>query len=436
MTMIEANPFVTPADTGVTDAAAEGMRHFQTASIAAVLNILGQGVIGTGFWLLAARLYSDTDVSVAIAATSVVLVVSSLGQLNLHASLSRFLPAAGASQRAYVAYTYRLTVAISVVLGVGVLAVGQLRGGELVHGGNWALTWVLALSLPVWTIFALQDSVLVSVRRALWVPIENVLVVIAKLAVLPLLVFAGGGAGVLAAWVLPSGIAVLYVSFCLRRDILHPGTEPMPDRRSFVQFSMLDFPGAFAYVFSLRVVPVLIVEHNGAAGAYPALAFTIVATAGFVLPAISLGLLAELSHADAAADALLRRAIRIVIFAAFPACILGALLARPVLSLAGSAYGAGGAQVLAFGVLGLAAGALAEIGLTALRSQDRVKASSAVQIFRGIILVAGTVALFPSNSTRLVGVVFAVANGAAAAVALGLARPRRPEPVGRHLKEA
>ena len=408
------------------DGAATSIQHFQRASIAALANTAGTGILGTAFWLVAARLYPESEIGAAVAASSLLIAVSFIAQLNLWTSISRFLPAAGTTQKDMVRHTYVLTTVLSVVLGVVAIAIGELRGGELIDGGNRWLTLAFAVSIPIWTVFTLQDAVLVAVRRSTWVPIENFVVAAVKFGLLPLFVFATGGSGVLIAWVLPSLVAIFVVTRALYGGLLADGSERFDDRAAYLRYSLADFPGTLAYLLALRVVPLAVVEKLGSEeGAYVGLAWTIISVAAFALPAVSRGLLVELSHEGSDAARLLRRAVQLVVFLVLPICVVGALASTPILSLAGADYARVGGVVLAFGVLGLAPAALAECGLAALRHEDRVGLASTLQIVRAVIVVGGVAGMLWQDQVRGIGVAFLVANVVCAALVLWFVRPER-----------
>jgi O-antigen/teichoic acid export membrane protein len=392
-------------------------RHFQRSTLFLVVNTATTGVFGALFWLVAARVYSEEDVGVAVAAASLLLALAFLSQVNGSSALSRFLPAAGAAQKRTVLFGYGVAVLGATVVAIGVLAVGWARGGSVVDGGDSTMTVVLAVSLPLWVVFALQDNVLTAVRQAHWVPVENGLATGVKFILLPLCVGLANGTGILVAWVLPAVLAVPIINGALFRRYLTAGRVPVGDRRAFLSFAVRDLPGQVAILFAMRLVPLIIVEQLGAQeGAFIGLPWSILTVAALALPTLALALLAELSRDGADPEALQRRATLLVVGVLFPLTLLGAAFASQVLAVAGGDYADRGTTVLAWGLIGLAPAALIESGLAGYRSQGRLRAASTIQVIRSAALLAVVIALVASTRVTDVGKAFLVVNLAALAV--------------------
>ena len=139
---------------------------------------------------MAARLYPAATVGLNSAILSAMMLVSGLAQLNMTTLLPRYLPVVGSSRRRLVGLTYAGTLVVTLVLATLAVAVlprliptlGELR--ELS-----ARTSVLFVAGALtFTIFSLQDSVLIGLRRAVWVPVENLTSALLRLALLPLFV--------------------------------------------------------------------------------------------------------------------------------------------------------------------------------------------------------------------------------------------------------
>ncbi|WP_436794065.1 lipopolysaccharide biosynthesis protein [Actinospongicola halichondriae] len=407
-----------------------GSGHLERSSIYVLLNTAATGALGTVFWLVAARFSDESDVAAAVAAASILISAAFLCQLNLPTGLSRFLPAAGADQESLVRRAYLVTLGASGVAALGVLGAGALRGGPVVDGGSTLLTVVLAVSVPVWVIFALQDGVLVTLRESKWVPVENVVTTLAKYALLPVCVGVGGGAGILIAWTAPALAGIVVVTWFLFRRVLPRLQQTLTGPATtgvavgpLLAYSLRDFPGAALQLLSLRLVPVLVLElGNDGDGAYIGLPWTILTVAVLVLPMLSRALLSELSHDGAETDELMRRATRLVLWGLLPATALGALLVGPLLSVAGSEYADRGTVILAFGALGVAPAAYVECRLALLRFHHRVAHSGVFQSIQAVALLAAVVALLLTDHVRYLGVAFLAVNVVAALVVDPLTR--------------
>ena len=78
-----------------------------------------------------------------------------------------------------------------------------------------AVSFVVALAL--WGLFTLQDAALTATRQAPWIPIENSLFGVLKLAALPIFLVAGAVNGVYLAWVLPMALLLIPVNLLVFR---------------------------------------------------------------------------------------------------------------------------------------------------------------------------------------------------------------------------
>lgn len=402
----------------------------------AVGHVLGNtaitGVLGSLFWLLAPRVADNGAVAASVSAASLVIVLGFVGQLNMATALSRFLPQAGTSQRSALRSAYAIAVGFSLLLSVGVIAVGLARGGELVRGGDMRLTFAVALALPLWTLFALQDGALVALRQASVLPIENGITSIVRIALLPVASLAAWSSGLLAIWLLPIVPAIVIVNRLLFSRLLSPGRDRFHRRREAVRFAITDLPGVLLTVASLRLVPVVVVEAEGSeAGAHIGVAWSILAVSALALPALSRLALSEMSHDPGAAPQVLDHLRRTVMMVVTPLALLAAVGAPLILRVAGPDYADGGALVLAVGALGLIPAALMELRLADLRVDGRVSTVMALQVGRAAALLVGTFALAIGGMSLAVGAVFTIVNTVALGVTALVASPRLSSSVGR-----
>ncbi len=168
--------------------------------------------LGLVFWALAARWLPTATVGLGAALVSVMALLANLSTLGLRNGLIRFLPTAGSASRRLIVTCYALC-AVAAMVAAGIFLLGQPLWAErlafLRDSPLSALAFVIGTAF--WVLFVLQDHVLVGLRQTIWVPLENGLCAVAKIALLPLLAFAGGWA-VFGAAALPAAAAVLVVT--------------------------------------------------------------------------------------------------------------------------------------------------------------------------------------------------------------------------------
>lgn len=385
----------------------------ERSTIAVLTNTVATGALGASFWLIAAALFDEDVVAASIAASSVLIAISFLAQLNLNTGLSRFLPAAGARQRWIVTAAYTTSLRVAAVAAAVTVAVGIARGGSIVTGGDIGLTIVVACSIPVWVVFSLQDGALVALRKAQWLAVENGLTTVAKLALLFAFVALPGRFAIMLAWTLPAIPAVYLVNRIMYRRLLDPGRERGDSSRGLVRYAIADLPGSAANLLSLRVVPLVIVEAiPGDAKAYVAVPWSILTVAALSLGGISRVVLSEMSHHPERARAVSARSTRFIMMLFGPGALVGAALAGFVLGFAGEGYSSQGGPVLALGLLGLVPAALIECRFAVFRFEGRMFAVMQRQIARGVLLITSTTVLLLAGRPTWIGGAFLAVNAA------------------------
>ena len=244
------------------------------SSFALMLTTGLNGILGFAYWVLAARLYPVKAVGIGAGAISAMTLVSSLGWVGLQYVLLRYVPVAGRAQRRLVQVTYAAAIAIALVA-TGVFLAGFARLAGLGILTESPLTILLfAASIVFWVIFSLQDPVLIGLRRAGWVPIENATFGAIKAVLLVALAASASAWAILGAWVLGLVGLVVVINVALFGRLLRRETRqsrpgfrvngnwsvspaaitlspsPRPSRTPLVSLLVLGFlPGAAANAY-------------------------------------------------------------------------------------------------------------------------------------------------------------------------------------------
>lgn len=237
---------------------------------ALTLNTVVSSLLGIGYWVLAARLYSPQELGAGAAIVSTMMFLSTLAQLNLNGALARFLPASGRRGGALIGYAYGASCAVALLLGSGFLLVAPAvsdRVGMLSAEPLLGLAFVVGVA--AWGIFTLQDSVLTALRGAVWVPVENAAFGVAKIVLLVALASAVPHLGVFLSWTIPVFIVLLPVNLLVFRRLLPPlhrrvQVAALPARRMLVRFITLDYVGYLFLQAGTNALPVLVTGVLGA----------------------------------------------------------------------------------------------------------------------------------------------------------------------------
>ena len=306
--------------------------------------------LGLVFWALAARWLPTATVGIGAALVSVMALLANLSTLGLRNGLIRFLPTAGSASRRLIVTCYALC-AVTAMAAAGIFLLGQPLWAEKLAFLRGSPLAVLAfiIGTAFWVLFVLQDHVLVGLRQTIWVPLENGLCAVAKIALLPLLAFAGGWA-VFGATALPAAAAVLVVTTLIMRYLRRTtaGQEPTAIPVSqLVRFAAADHFAALLWMGTADLLTLLVLNEVGPeASAYYFMANTIGYTLYLVISNVGSALVAEGARHPERSVTLARQALwnsaRLVI----PLAVIGVLLAPFVLGILGPDYAANGTVVL------------------------------------------------------------------------------------------
>jgi O-antigen/teichoic acid export membrane protein len=203
--------------TGIRSAASRQWSNpLARGGLALLINTGLTAILGFGYWLIAARLFSTYAIGVAGALVAATTLFAGLGQLNLSGMLMRFLPKVGGKSRRLVLLTYAYAASASAVLaGVSLVIIRHVAspGSPLRLDVVQSTAFVFAVSATA--IFTIQDSVLIAVRRAIWVPAENGSFGIAKICLLFIFAPLGTAFAVFGAWMIPLTLTIPVISAVL-----------------------------------------------------------------------------------------------------------------------------------------------------------------------------------------------------------------------------
>jgi O-antigen/teichoic acid export membrane protein len=331
-------------------------RHLLTGAYSLLANTAVTAILGMGFWIAAARLYSSTELGRDTVLISVMIELSTVCQLNMGNGIIRFLPDFGSRTARALGVVYGLVGTVALVVGSAFVLVAPGVSRELAYlGDETTLAVGFVVTLVLWGWFTLQDAALTATRRAPWIPIENGLFGILKLAALPALVVAGCVNGVFLAWALTMALFVGPVNLLVFKRAI-PGhidagvresTISHLGRRRVVCFLAQDYLASVFAQATLTVLPLLVIAILGARqSAYFAMPFTIVLAFDTFVYSACTSLVVEATLDHESLRALTRVFTRRVLVLLMPGAALLALAAPLVMLPFGHVYAEHGAGVL------------------------------------------------------------------------------------------
>ncbi len=245
---------------------------FSRGGLALLVNTGLTGILGFAYWIIAARLFSTSAVGVAGALVAGTTLFSGLGQLNLSGMLMRFLPRADRKSRRLVMLTYSFAAGGAAVLAtLSLIAIRNFSSpaSPLRLDAVQSIFFVLAVGATA--VFTIQDSVLIAVRRATWVPIENGGFGLAKIAVLFFFAPLGSAFAVFGAWMIPLTLTIPIISAILFHRFLPESRGPRGTtalgrrtRKRIIRFTIGDATGGLFTQAWTYLPPVIITASLGA----------------------------------------------------------------------------------------------------------------------------------------------------------------------------
>jgi O-antigen/teichoic acid export membrane protein len=312
------------------------------SSFALMLTTGLNGILGFAYWVLAARLYPAKAVGIGAGAISAMTLVSSLGWVGLQFVLLRYVPVAGRAQARLVRLCYTAAIAIALVA-TAIFLAGFARLAGLGILTESPLTVVLfGASIVFWVMFSLQDPVLIGLRRAGWVPVENATFGAIKAVLLVALAASASAWAILGAWVLGLvGLVVVINVALFGRLLSKERTVPsrLPSQRQLVRFATGHHFVAVTAAIPDSLVSLLILAFMpGAANAYYYSAWAVSFSFRLLAVNMSSALIVEGALAESKVRSLVRQVSRMALVVMIPLVVVVVAGADPIMAAFGPKY--------------------------------------------------------------------------------------------------
>lgn len=322
--------------------------------LALLVNTGVTGILGFGYWIIAARLFSTYAVGVAGALVAAATLFSGIGQLNLSGMLMRFLPTAEEKSRRLVLLTYAYAACASAALAAITLIgikIFSLRVSSFHLDVIQSALFVLSVAATA--IFTIQDSVLIGLRRAVWVPVENGSFGVAKIAILFAVAPMRSAFALFSAWMIPLTLTIPVISAVLfrrflpqarkrRRTVLFGRRTALLGREmrsKITRFAIGDASGGLFTQAWTYLLPVVIAASLGAStNALYFTSFLFSSTIDQVASNYASPFTVEGAHSPGEIAALIRSTLRHIFIIIFPIIILLLLICPWLLRAFGDKY--------------------------------------------------------------------------------------------------
>ncbi|MFJ7304224.1 lipopolysaccharide biosynthesis protein [Streptomyces sp. NPDC099088] len=394
---------------------------------ALMLNTGISAVLGLGYWLIAARYYTESAVGQGSAAIAAMKLLAGVTAVTLTGALARFIPVAGRATARLIFRTYAgSSMVVAVAAGIFLLTL-NLWGPSyrFLHGPLHGTFFVLAV--VAWSLLTLQDGVLTGLRSALWVPVGNTVFSAVKLALLIGLAAAIPTSGVFVSWVAAIALSVVPLGILVFRRLVprhvkatETRTEP-PTLKEIGRFLAGDYTGSLFSLAVVYLVPVIVASQvSSTDNAYFYITTTIGGTVNLLAINMGASLTVEGSHDPARLAANTRAALKRMARIMLPVCGLLFLGAPYILHVFGAGYAHAATPLLRWFAVGALLRVVMETYFAVLRAQSRTSGLAYLQGLLCLLVLGLTVILLPRMGLTGAG----VAEISSLAVIVTIAAPR------------
>ncbi|MFI7350520.1 lipopolysaccharide biosynthesis protein [Streptomyces sp. NPDC049936] len=357
-------------------------------------------VLGLGFWLVAARYYSEEAVGQGSAAIAAMRLLASITATTMIGAVVRFVPRAGRATGPLVWRAYAASSVVVAVAAVVFLLTLDLWGASYAPLGTAAMGTLFVLACVAWALLTLQDGVLTGLRKAEWVPAGNAVFSVGKLILLAVFAASLPVLGIFVSWAVAIAFSTVPLGWLIFRRLIPRQAEAdrdvePPKTREMGRFLAGDSLGALFSLAMINLLPVMVaVNFSAAQNGYFYVAYTVGGTMEFMAINMASSLTAHASHdprrlADGIRGALRRMTVLLV-----PVVLFLVVFAPQILAPFDEDYAEHGSTVLRLLALGALPRIVVELYIGVLRVQGRTGVLAAVQGAMCVLVLGSAAMLF------------------------------------------
>ncbi|RPF32358.1 lipopolysaccharide biosynthesis protein [Streptomyces sp. TLI_185] len=378
---------------------------------ALMLNTGISAVLGLGYWLIAARYYSESAVGQGSAAIAAMKLLAGLTAVALTGALARFIPVAGRATGRLIFRTYAAScVVVSFAAGIFLLTLSTWGPSySFLHGPIKGLGFIMAVAS--WNLLTLQDGVLTGLRSAPWVPVGNTVFSAVKLALLVGLAASMPTTGVFVSWVLAIATSVVPLGLLVFRKLVPRHIEATADHakaptlKEIGRFLAGDYTGSLFSLAVVYLIPVIIASQvSSEDNAYFYITTTIGGTVNLLAINMGASLTVEGSHDPARLAANTRAALKRMARIMLPICGVLFIGAPWILGVFGQGYADAATPLLRWFAVGALLRVVMETYFAVLRAQSRTAGLAWLQGLLCVLVLGLTLLLLPRMGLTGAGV--------------------------------
>lgn len=400
-----------------------------TSSLSLMTGTILTSALGLVFWIVAANLYDTADFGVATTAIYTMMMLADVAALGLRSGLVRYLPLSGRATGRTIAWGYGLAAVSAGLTGIGFLVGLDIWAPDLDELTSTVLTFsFFALATACWALFNLQDAVLVSLRKAPWVPIENGIFGLLKIALLFPFADWSPGLGIFWAWTLPVFPIVVAINVLVGRHMRTRGSAGVdggperdgPPLREMLSFSLADWLSSIARLAAFVAIPLMVLASEGKVMAgYFNVAWIITFTVFTLSINAAHALLAENSHEQHQEQRNTVQAGLLSLGLTLPIAVVGVVGAPLLLLVYGADFSDNASSVLRILLIAAIPNVVHQIYVGRLRSQGRMAAVITLETVLSITVIGLSWVLLSRYGLVGVGLAWLIGLSILASYAIG-----------------
>ncbi|HSW65812.1 MAG TPA: oligosaccharide flippase family protein [Bacillota bacterium] len=303
---------------------------------------------GFVFWIIAARIYSPTDIGFATALISATILLSNFGMLGFSAALVRYLPKSDKRNNLINSSIIIVSTATILISGGYLLGIGHFAPAfrELTQNFSYGVLFVIFMVMV--SVNTLTDSVFIAYRASKYNLIVYTYFGIVKVA-LPLLLVSYGRYGIFFAYTGSVVVSLLLSLYFMRKHFAYHFDWTLEKKASLEmgRFSLANYVATFMSGLPTLIMPTLIVNRLGASqSAYYYMASTIAGLLYVIPTATAQSLFAEGSHDEEQIGSFVKSASKLIAVLLIPAILVLVIFGKYILLIFGKTYSAHSMQLL------------------------------------------------------------------------------------------
>ncbi|MCA0453698.1 MAG: polysaccharide biosynthesis C-terminal domain-containing protein [Chloroflexi bacterium] len=401
--------------------------------------ILSTGItsaLGLLYWAVAAKFYQTEDVGLNSAVISIMIFLSSMSQLNLQETMIRYIPVAGRRTPRFVVMTYSVVIGLSALVGLVFFLGIPIWSPTLTFlTASPALAGWFIATVAIWGVFVLQDSVLVGLRQALWIPAENAVFSVIKVAMLVLLAAILPQTGIFVSWTVSVLIIIIPINILLFKRLIPKHIETTTQEnlaiplRQLTKYVAGNYAAALFANMASTLLPLIITQVAGAeANAHFYLAWTIASSLQIAVSNMATSLTVEAIVDSKNIGASRRKAMVGILRLVLPAAALLIVAAPVILRFVGPSYVEEGVPLMQLLALSAIPNVYNAVYISMARANNRIRGIVGVYGANAVMVLGLSHIFLPEHGIVGVGLAWAISQTVIMVVLMLLARFQKPVP--------